>query len=350
MAIKARFQKSQISTWIFFLFFALTILLAGVSELFRIPSKENTEFQKYYAVYKKEDIEKITSLLVENKFGKFILEKNNSKETFTSWEITSPRNLPAQNRFVEDLVNSLQTLTIKNIHTIDPINLSNFSLDNPRLRIKYKINNSNWFELSFGLINPIDNSTYLHIAHKNIIYHIESPSFLSSLDVIEMPQVVDSDIFPFKKSDISSLEIEKYINSQKTSETLSFQKKKNIWLYKDGNALNFQEVEKFLEQLLLIKSQIMVDAKDENIDKILNKTLDPPLFKVTITITSGASFDYKISNLISKIPGLKIEKKQNFLIKSSLRKNPDIVSKNVLSIFQTTQKQLQGIPFKKLFY
>lgn len=326
-------QNSKISAFLLIIFILMIITSTIINNFFQTPLEEYSQLQQYHSVLQKNDLKDIHTLIIKNKLGEFTLTKR-----LSLWEISSPRILPLKQNVLATIINMLKNLKIKDIFQGDTINIANYSLSQPRLSIRYKTTTQPWVTLNFGLINPIDTSTYIEVAEKKTIYRIDAIDKMIDLNTIRFTELINSHIFSISKEEISSFQLFKHYKKGVQKRWLSFYKKGNIWVDGKGISLNFQKIERYLDHILAMKSKIILDHATEKTNKDLFYYLNNPYFSIEITDRQQHVNKYKISHFIKKIKGLKIEKYQNILIKSTLKKNADLIDKKKLSFLIKKQK------------
>src|SRR5690606_3125203 len=131
---------------------------------------------------------------------------------------------------------------------------------------------------------------------------------------------------------------------------LTFNKKDNLWFDDSGKELELERVNTYLSHVYDLKSHIILDKLTEPMEKTLEKYLEAPLYTLVIDYGSNNIITYSISELVNSFEGLKIEKKQMFIVKISNRKHPYLLQKDHLSLFMKDQRSFKSLPFKKLFY
>src|SRR5690606_37178893 len=88
-------------------------------------------------------------------------------------QLTEPQPLRIRPDIIEKIVDALNIIRVRNFYKLEPINITSFSLDNPTLTLLFTNDKDKSFEVKMGLINPIDNSSYLQLSTQNQIYQID---------------------------------------------------------------------------------------------------------------------------------------------------------------------------------
>lgn len=315
-------------------------LLSGavISEFFQAPVITSKELSNLQFLFTSDQIDGVDNISLASNLGRFSLAKNNGQ-----WIITQPRRINANENTINKLLDSLKNVKIKKIFPKDPINLSNFSLDNPTSTITLKNEEGVNETISFGLINPIDNSTYVVSDSDNAIYHVNAVKF--SLEKLDLPSLIDSRVFSYAPNDIRAITV---INSGKLR--FAFERNKNdIWV-SGKSALDDERVQDFLVKLTSFKSNLILDKRTDKMNERIDRYLQKPYFKIIVKIKTGEEIEYDLSWVLSSLPDLNIEKKENFIIRASNREHPFLVSKEYLSVLYKRIKSFRPSPLNKIIY
>lgn len=347
MLSRSNTSNKKSSNWIILLFFITILILGAGTELFQSPTSIDENLQKFQTVLQTNEISDLTDIQIENKLGLFRVQSLKTKEN-QKWVLSFPRNLPIKQDKIHKVIDSIKNLNIKNILPLDTINKSNFSLSSPRYTIKFKrLMDQEWTSLYFGLVNPIDNSTYLTLSNKDIIYHVDSINF--PLDSLKFTQLIETLIIPLRLSKIQKVAIYKGAQTN-VKPRLFFQRFEKTWSNQKNVQLNEKKVTTFLNQLLNIKSLIIVDEKSLALEEKMKEMLKRPSYTLEITDINNNSFTYLFSGQINKLPGIKLSQGKSILVSSSTQTHPYVMKKENLALFLKKQKYFKKLSIKKLFY
>jgi len=320
-------------------FVVVLLLGAVISELFQAPIISSQEYSKFQFLFSRDQVDTIHHIKIKTNLGEFMLDKEEEK-----WLLTTPRKIDANSIAVEKILTTLKEIKIKKIYPSDPINMANFSLDNPISTIETKNLKGDVKKISFGLVNPIDNSTYVSVEDEKAIYHINNINF--PFEKIELASLIDSRIFNMEWNEIKSF---KLYSQNSSTPTLSFVRDKKVWVA--GNKqLEDNRIKKYLTDLTDLKSTIILDKRTPELEKRMERYLERPFFKLNILTEDDKEVEYKVSYIINSLPGIKMEKKQNFIIQASNRQHPFLVSKDFINLFYKRTRSFKPIPIKKLIY
>ncbi len=332
------------------IFLALTVSTALVSEIFQAPRLENLNTQLYENPFKQIQFAKLREIRIENKVGQLVLKSSidlHSKEMNKNWDLVIPRKLPANNQTIAQIIATIKAIKIKKLFQYDDINLSNFSLNDPVLKITLNDDTEDHMVIKMGLINPIDNTCYISVDGKNHIYQVKHPS--ESLETVAVNDLINSRVFSHGPQNISKFTI---FNGPVANQRKHFSilKNKDAWRDSKKNPLDGEALEEYLKKITDIKSFIILDQKTKRVERKLKRYLTTPMYSIEITNYNGVNVQYTISQLMGAIPELKIGKRQYFVMTASDRKHPYILHKQHLQLFRKKIRSFKKIPIKKLFY
>ena len=329
MLVKIQNKKNLLSIWVLILFFCVLFISALISDIFQTPRTSHLELPHHQNLFEDTYLNSLKGISLKNNLGHFHLKKNN-QDPDTPWHLNSPRQMPANLEKITTLLSILKDIKIKKIFQKDKINIQSFSLDNPSLEISLFDNTGGESILHFGLTNPMNNLTYVTLSTQKAIYHIDA--LHSSLPNLDYSHFVDSRIFTLNPQNITSLTIFRG-KKGKNSLVLQLQKKGENWAGRRGTLLNKTKVSNFIQSIVEIRSLFIIDKKDEKMQKQLQRAIDRPLYTIEIKGQGGRGHQYIASALIGTLPGLKLEKWQNFAMTASNREFPYVLNKKVLKNF-----------------
>ncbi|MCO4795267.1 MAG: DUF4340 domain-containing protein [Bacteriovoracaceae bacterium] len=345
MGLRIQTSKKTLSNWMMIVFVFTLAFSAGISEFFQAPKSINQDLQQYHFLFSKHQIANFNEIRIDNRLGKFSLSrKSDSNKSDSHWDLISPRVLPASMDLVNRLLLTLEGVKIRKLYPKDPINMSNFSLDNPLMKISLHTREGSEEEIHFGLVNPIDNSTYIYSRSKEVIYHVDA--LANSLEGLGLSEFVDSKVFTMDTADIVEFKLFRRLSSLQ----LTLTKKEDNWIGKSGKTLMPNKVNEYLNSLLNIKSALILDKLTENLEKTLKRLQATPFYFIKLKLRSGEEISYNISTIVSNLPDIKLDKGQIYIIKASNREYPYVLTRDSFKFFGKKHKSFKKLPFKKLFY
>lgn len=328
-SIRSSKKYEYLSNSILGLFFILLTGAALITDIFHTPTKSSIESDGLSTLFKASELDSIIKITLKNKSGTYVFDKID-KNQISPWHMTSPRNITANSIFIEKLFSSLTTIKIKNIYPNDPINSSNFSLVPPNATITFEEPMpQKRVVLDIGLLNTIDNTTYIKVIGKNNIFQVEVPSV--SIENATILDLIESKIFSI---DLESINSFKLVFTKKSSGNINILKKDMKWMNSNENIpLSLDKVEEFFQDISTIKSSFVLDTQTDSQKKqilILNRT---PAIIITANDNNKNIITYRVSNLFSSFPELDLKNGQYFLVTISNNQTAYIVKKDFLDLF-----------------
>lgn len=322
--------KSYLSTWFLGSFLFIMAIVAVGTELFQLAPKGQKELSVYSNPLKADILSNLKSMVISNKLGSFTIAEEKS-----GWMLKEPRQMPLKIQTKDKIFESLKNIIVKNLHQYEPLNISNFSLDKPVFTLKLYTKLDETIELKVGLINPINNTTYLVISNQKQIF--QTDILMNNLEALDLGDFIDANVFSIKSSELVSFKI----YSGKSNQSLNELSKVNgTWKSKKYNTISDENTLKTIDSILNIKAQYIVDGQDPETQNTINNYLDNPIYTVKVN-TTNKEVSYIITGLVKSLPGLKLDKRQHFIIQASDRKFPMIVAKDNLNLFQIRYSKLR---------
>lgn len=336
--------KENKSFWLVASFATILTVGALISEFFQAPTVTLGDLKLNNPINSIK-LAETSQIRLTNRFGSFTMVRLADDR---GWELVSPRKVPVNQDALDKLFSSLRQMNVKKIYPKDQINMANFSLINPPITIELTQENSIKQTVKFGVVNPIDDSTYMILDNKNIIHQVKIPKM--SFNAIDIGYLIDSRIFTTHLNNIASIEI--YKGKQKVnSRYIAFTKNDKAWKDSRDNFLVNEKVESFLGKLLEVKSSFIIDEQSQEVESKIKKYLETPLYTIVLKDKNDKTSTFVVSSIVNSIPDLKIEKKQNVLMHSTDRRYPYLFNKSILSNFKKLrEKDFRQLNFKKLFY
>ena len=202
MQIHMKTNKTLISTWLLGGFAFILILSSLISFLFQ-SNLDLPETLSHHILFTHNDLENIEKIVVKNQLGKFVLQK--STATSTKWHLIEPRSFPANPQTLKNIYDALKKISIMRILKKDAINISHYSLNKPFMELEFYDKNNRPTYVQFGIINPIDNSTYITHSGYNEIFQIKTLPY--SIEGLILSDFLDARIFHTTKDEIHALTI-----------------------------------------------------------------------------------------------------------------------------------------------
>jgi hypothetical protein len=326
--INSRNKYEYLSNTILLVFFLLLGGAALLTDIFHTPVKTSIEASGMATLYKAKELDFVTKISLKNKSGSYVFEKI-EKNQISPWHMTSPRSVTANSIFIEKLFNSLITIKIKNIFPNDKINNSNFSLEKPNASVVLEgASAGTAINIDVGLLNTIDNTTYLKVSTKNSIYQVEVPSV--SLENATILDLIESKIFSIDLESINSFKVSFH---NKSSSEINIHKKATAWVNNAEISLAQDKVDEYFQDLSTIKSSFVLDSQTDQQKKQISSLSRNPEITLTAKDNKGNIITYKISPLIYNFPDLDFKGAPYFLVSISNNQTAYIVKKEFLDLF-----------------
>jgi hypothetical protein len=331
MATLKIFNKHYLASWLTMLFGFSLLVLVVFSEFFQNTAQDKLSLDLLTNPIRADIVANIKTIRIQNRLGTYTLNHENNQ-----WLLKEPRVMPANMRTVNNILETLSLVKIETIHQYEPINLENFSLNKPVLTIDLFSKLDESLTLNVGLVNPIDNTSYLTVSGKQTIYQIEV--LKNSLEILGLTDFIETSIFSSSIDEVAQFHL--YQANQKESlESLTFDQ--DQWVSKRYKGISQVAAKDKLLKILSIKTHMIVDKIDNEIQNFIDNYLQNPLYQITIKTKNDRTIQYKISHVIKAIPELKIDKGLYFIMTSSDRQYPYIIDKNFLEEFVIRYKDIK---------
>ncbi len=324
--------KTYVSTWLLALFALGLLGLLAFSEIFQNTGPTKGAQNNFSNPIKSDIIANLKTIRLKNRLGKYTVTLSENGH----WRLVEPRKMPAPEETIQKIINSLSKISIHTLHQKEPINLQSFSLESPIAILDLYTKLDEHIEIKIGLVNPINNTTYMTVSNQDVIF--QTNALGANFELLRLSDFVDSNIFSTDLSQVKSFELF-YGKNRDSSNKLV--RKPNGWDSKRYRSITTNNVEETIKSVLSIKSHMIVDSSDEKLRNLLNNYLENPQYRVRIETLSGDIQNYVITGLVRSIPELKIEKRQYFIMKSSEREYPHLINKDYLGLFQIRYSDLK---------
>ena len=338
-------KRKIASNIILLLFFVVVVSAAFFSEMFQNHVKTGKQMIEQSKLFSNSDLSQIEKITLKNKSGEFVFERNSNTPN-SPWHMSAPRDLSANSVFIEKLFESLTVIKVKKIFPDEKINSSNFSIDKPTATLTLLDPNGITTVIHFGLMNSIDNSTYLKIVSRPGIYHVEAPSV--SLENASLLNLIESQIFNLNIDTIESLKIFK--SNKKNLQPLVDLTKKGInWFGSEGAMLSIDKIDEFFQDLSVLKSSFILDKQSDLQKKQIAALSKNPEYTLIIKDNKENSIEYTISNLTHTINELDLKNEEFFVVTTSNSSTAYVVKKESLELFNQKSENFKVIvPAKDL--
>ncbi len=301
--------RPTLSTLLVLLFTLILVFLGLFAEVFESETPEVDLAQIYANPAPLNELQRLKTLRITNKQGSFLLENTHSEGNLEGpWQMIEPQALKVKGDVVSRILDSLNAIRVRNLHRLEPINVTSYSLDNPTLTLNFINDKSKSFEIKVGLINPIDNSAYLGLSSQNQIYQIDPLEM--TLESYDLAQLVESRVLALNTDSLMSLEI-----YSSNGLELKLLKKDDQWVDQNGTVLSGNKIKNFFTRLEDLKSFSILNNLTTDQQQYMEEAMANPTY--TLKLISGQGVrSYMISEMRNGIPSMSLPK-NNFLALSS---------------------------------
>lgn len=323
-------KRKLVSNFILFLFFVSVSLAAILSDILKAPVKTGIEVIEEAKLFSANELTNIRKISLKIKSGEYLFERFQSNQKDT-WHMTSPRDVTAESMYIEKLIEGLSTIKIKKIVSDEKISQTNFSIDKPTSALRLYDQNDRATVITFGLMNTIDNTTYLKRSDRNGIYHVEAPKI----------PLENAEISDLLESKIVSLKIDQIVAFSLMNETkkLSIRKKDGAWINGNQADLNREKVEELIQDYLNLTSNMIIDKPNEGQKKQLQQLSKEAVQSFSLENTEGIVTSYKISKMFKTFPDTDLKTDEYFAIIANDANQAFLLKKESYELFS-----------KKLFF
>ncbi len=322
----------MLSTWFTLIFFIFLVFYLGFIEFFQDTKDEQITVDLLKSPIQQQILNSSNFLKFKNRIGNFTLKKEAG-----DWILQEPRIMPAKVETINQILSALKQIKIQTIHQHEPINFQSFSLDKPVIEVELQNKQNVKMTIKVGLINPINNTSYLTVSGHNYIYQT---NFIDDkLQSFTLADFIDSNIFSMDKSSIKQLKIY-HGKSKDAYNTITHSNE--IWSTKKFKVISNTKTDQKIARILNTKTHMIIDKRDESLQNFINNYLKNPYYRLEVKLKSGEVITYIISHPIKAIADLKIEKKQFFLMTASNRHYPYVIGKKFYRNFIIKYKDIKN--------
>jgi len=332
-------KRKLISNLILLCFFLLVGVAALLTDIFQNPLKNNSKVIEQVRLFTNNDLSTVNKIVLKNKSGEYAFERDPNNQ-ISPWHMTAPRDISANSVFIDKLFTSLSFSKVKKIFPEEKINYSNFSLDKPNSTLTLIDQTGKTTTILVGLMNTIDNSTYLKISGKSGIFHVDAPSV--SLENATIVDLVESQIISIDLETILSFRITH--GSKKSTPSLEIKKKNENWYDRENNLLSTDKIDDYLNELSALKSTFIVDKPTDAQKRQISSLSRNPAIVISVEDNKGHVIDYNISSVIKDFSDIDLKNEEYFIVTISNNNTAYIVKKSFLELFSRKAESLKPVP------
>lgn len=337
MSTPHTFQSKLASNTIMILFVMLVGATAYLSVEFQQAPKNEHELIEQTRLFSAKELETIKRITLKNKSGDYVFERSLTEQD-RDWYMVSPKSLPGSSLFIDQLYNSLKIIKTKNLLPDNNINTSNFSLNKPTAVVTLENEQGKSLVINVGIMNTIDNSTYLKVSGKTGIFHVEAPTL--SLENATLNDLIESRIFALDLNQINEIKLTK---KQLPTPLLLATKKENGWVSANGAPLDTAKLEDLIQSFNALKSSFILDKQSDSQVKQTTKLMSNPEYTVKVQFSDGNSSTYTIGQSATQLVDVDVKGEAYFLVSSTLGNIIYVVKEESLSAFDLKADSLNSI-------
>ncbi len=331
--MKTHFQLTK--SILFLLFILSTISLLALTEYFKNPKDKQSENLLNKVIFNFDQLEKIQSIIIQNKFGKFQFDQKIADGTLGSknWMMTYPIQKNSNISLIENLFQDLGKTKIINKFPASKKLLTAYSLDNTLSTLELITENQQKYKIQFGLQNSIDNTLFIRFENSPWIYQTEKINTeITSLDI---SLFVQESVFNFKTENLVNIQI---YNGVKSNDSLLFniqkiQDDKIRWKISENEFADEQKLFGFLNSLLLLKSVKTLESINDLQRKKIVTLLNQPKLLITTEDIEKNILTYTVTNLFNEFPDFETKGESYFMLKVSNLESYFLLKKSDFEIF-----------------
>lgn len=331
-------KRKLISNLVLLCFFLLVGAAALLTDIFQNPLKKGSPVIEQVRLFTNNDLSTVNKIVLKNKSGEFTFQRDPNNQ-ISPWHMTAPRDISANSVFIDKLFTSLSFSKVKKVFPEEKINYSNFSLDKPTSTLTLVDQTGKTTTILVGLMNTIDNSTYLKVSSRSGIFHVDAPSV--SLENATIVDLVESQIISIDLETILSFRI--YHGSKKTTPTLEIKKKNEIWYDRDNNQLSTDKIDDYLNELSVLKSTFIVDKPTDAQKRQIAALSRTPSMIVSVEDNKEHVIDYNLSTTIRDFSDVDLKNEEYFVVTISNNNTAYIVKKSFLELFNRKADSLKPV-------
>ena len=337
-------QKRKLaSNLILFLFFIFVTIAALFSDIFQTPIKSVSQVIEQAQLFTTQNLELIKRISLKNKSGEYIFERDTSTQP-NLWHMVAPKEISANSLFIEKLFNSLTSIKVKKTYPDEKLNTSNFSIDKPTSTLNLIDQNGKTITILFGLMNTIDNSTYLKIIGRNDIYHVEAPSV--SLENANLLNLIESQIISMNIDTITSIKI-LHGNKNEDFPLLEISKKDGRWLDHFGNLLSKENINLFFRDLTNLKSSFIIEKPTDLQKRQISNLTKSSDYTISIEDDKNVIFKFDVGGFVKEIADIDLKNEEYFLITLPNESTTYILKKEYHEIFNRKSESFKPLMIKQ---
>lgn len=337
MSTSHSFHSKLTSNIIVVLFVALVGATIYLSVRFQRTAKTEHEIIEQIKLFSSKELENVIKITLKNKSGDYVFERDKDGEG-PAWHMVSPQSVSASSLFIDQLFNSLNVIKTKNLMPETPTNVSNFSLNKPTATLTLADDQGKIMIINVGIMNTIDNSTYLKIQGREGIFHVEAPTI--SLENATLSDLIESKIFALDINQITEIKLTK---SNVSNPLLLANKQQAGWISGE-TPLDQAKLEDLFNSFNNIKSSFLLDKPSDAQEKQIQQLTRNPEYVIRVTFSDGNSSTFTITDTTTKLIDVDLKGDPYFLITSSSGNVTYVVKQDLITTFDLKADSFKALP------
>jgi hypothetical protein len=331
MKMAFKLPKVRWSTAMVLAFGSLLAFVGFFAEVFQAPPLPQETAQLIRNPLPLEKLQTLRVLEFTNKNGLFKFENTHADGALEGpWRMTEPTAMKARRDFFVKVVEALGDIQVRHVHRSDSINLQSFSLDKPLFTLRFIPVTGEPMELAFGLLNPIDNTTYFSMKDGGWIY--QSQALTLPLETVSADELLDARALAFNPDQVEILEL--------TPQGFHLSKIAGQWQNSQGQPMDNRKVDEFLLKLQTLKGYMVLDKLTAEQGQELNRLMVNPQWTLRLG-TLQAAETYHVSAPLDRLGDLKLERSGSSLLYREGSLNPVVLGREQVGMLLKREKDLK---------
>lgn len=330
-------NKKFFSNLIIASFCLVTVGTIYLSEDLKIPERTSSELIEEIQILHKRILADNDQLTLVNSKGEFRFHKNSQTD---QWEFVNDDKEFKESSFINQFLDKMSEIKIKNVIESTKKNLEAYSLNSPMGQLKfYNTATKQNYIINFGIYNSIDNSMFLTINGKKGIYHVESSS--ASIETITLADIIETKPFNFNLDDLVNIKF--YVGNSKVP-ALDLVKKAEITetetleVWKDSKKeYTSAGLEEFFNNLFVLRSAKVLESKNKQQLTLLNELIKAPEYKISVVNKKGQIDIYLVGPVMRSFKDMSLNDEPYFIIMTNLNYPVHFIKSPDLSMFNLEQ-------------
>jgi hypothetical protein len=317
--------------------FALLLGAVGFfAEVFQAPPLPQELAQLIKNPLPVEKLQRLKRMSFTNKLGSFKFENTNPEGLLDGpWQMTEPTTIKARKDFFLKVVKALGDIQVRHSHRSDTINRQSFSIDKPLFSLTLELNDGSPVEIAFGLINPIDNSTYFLVKGQEWIY--QCTTLPISLESVTQEELLDSKALALNPEQVNLIELQQ---APFDNQGLRLMRVEGSWQDTEGKKFDDRKVAAFLRDLQTLKSTMVLDKLTESQSTELTRLMTAPAWRLRLGQGQLPETFY-VSAPLDRLGDLKLERNRSFLFYREGTQNPLVLGPEQLGIITKRERDFR---------